>query len=182
MSYQLLFLQGGGGEEDHKTDAILVTSLQENLGNGYILHYPLLTDDESLPDFGRKNQIENEISKLNGDIILVAHSLGASMLLKYLSENRVQKNFLGIFLISTPFWSGNENWVQGLKLQKDFHYNLPKNTPIFLYHCKDDEEVPFDHLGLYARHLPHSTVREIDSGGHQLNNDLSIVAVDIKSL
>ncbi len=182
MNYQLLFIQGGGGEDDHKADARMVTSLQENLGNDYIIHYPLLTDDESLPDFGRKNQIENEISKLNGEIILVAHSLGASLLLKYLSENNVEKIILGIFLISTPFWSGNEEWVQGLKLQKEFKNNLPQNSPIFLYHCKDDEEVPFAHLKLYARSLPHATIREIPSGGHQLNNDLSILAVDIKSL
>ena len=181
MNKHVLFIQGGGGEEDYEADAKLVASLREALGNAYTVHYPLLSD-ESSPDFGRRKQIGKEISLIKGEIILVGHSLGASMLLKYLSENEVKKKIAGIFLISTPFWSGDEDWKQGLKLHEDFPDKLPKNVPIFLYHCRDDEEVPFDHLSLYAQKLPQATVREIASGGHQLNNDLSLVAKDIKSL
>jgi predicted alpha/beta hydrolase family esterase len=131
---------------------------------------------------GEKKQIDKEISSINGDLILAGHSLGASMLLKYLSESRVQKKIAGIFLISTPFWSGEEDWKQDFKLQENFAGKLPEDVPVFLYHCRDDEEVPFAHLGLYAQNLPQATVREIASGGHQLNNDLSLVAKDIKSL
>jgi uncharacterized protein len=181
MNKHVLFIQGGGGEEDYTADAKLVDSLQKALGETYVVHYPLLPE-ESAPDFGRKKQISKEISSIKGEIILVAHSLGASMLLKYLSESQVQKKIAGIFLISTPFWSGDEDWKQGLKLHKDFSDKIPKGVPVFLYHSKDDEEVPFEHLALYAQNLPQATVREIASGGHQLNNDLSLVAKDIKSL
>jgi predicted alpha/beta hydrolase family esterase len=181
MNMHVLFIQGGGGEEDYAADAKLVASLHEGLGKSYLIHYPLLPD-ESEPDFGRKKQIGKEISLIKGEIILVAHSLGASMLLKYLSEIRIRKKIAGIFLISTPFWSGEQDWIQGLKLQKDFASKLPKNVPIFLYHSKDDQEIPFDNLELYAQHMPQATVRKITSGGHQLNNDLSIVAKDILSL
>jgi uncharacterized protein len=181
MNKHVLFIQGGGGEEDYAADAKLVASLQKVLGEAYLVHYPRLPN-KSAPDFGRKKQIEKEISSIKGEIILAGHSLGASMLLKYLSESRVQKKIRGIFLMSTPFWSGDEDWKQGLKLQENFADTLPKDLPIFLYHCRDDEEVPFDHLGLYAQHLPLATIREIASGGHQFNNDLSLVAKDIKSL
>jgi predicted alpha/beta hydrolase family esterase len=177
----VLFIQGGGGKEDYAADAKLVASLQEVLGQAYVVHYPFLPD-ESEPDFGRKKQIGEEISLLRGELILVAHSLGASMLLKYLSEIRIRKKIAGIFLISTPFWSGDEDWKQGLKLQQDFAGNLPKNVPIFLYHSLDDDEVPIDNLRLYAQHMPQATLRKVTSGGHQLNNDLSIVARDIQSL
>ena len=181
MRYHVLFIQGGGGDEDYQADAKLVASLQEVLGSAYTVHYPLLPN-ESSPDFGRRKQIDKEISLVKGEIILVGHSLGASMLLKYLSENEVKKKVAGIFLISTPFWSGQEDWKQGLKLHEDFPDKLPKNVPIFLYHCRDDEEVPFAHLSIYAQKLPQAIVREIGSGGHQLNNNLSLVAMDIKSL
>jgi uncharacterized protein len=181
MNKQVLFIQGGGGEEDYAADAKLVASLQEHLGEAYVVHYPQLPE-ESSPDFGRIKQIDKEILLINGEVILAGHSLGASMLLKYLSESQVKKKIAGIFLLSTPFWSGEEAWKQGLKLQENFAAKLPEGVPIFLYHCRDDEEVPFDHLGLYAQNLPQATVREIASGGHQLNNDLSLVAKDIKSL
>jgi hypothetical protein len=181
MNKHVLFIQGGGGKEDYEADAMLVASLKVALGKDYIVHYPLLPG-ESAPDFGRGKQIGKEISLIKGEIILVGHSLGASMLLKYLSENEVKKIVSGVFLISTPFWSGTEDWMQGLKLHEHFPDTLPKNIPIFLYHSRDDEEVPFKHLSIYVQKLPQATVCEIASGGHQLNNDLSLIAKDIKSL
>jgi hypothetical protein len=72
--------------------------------------------------------------------------------------------------------------VQGLKLQEDFAEGLPKNSRIFFYHCRDDEEIPFDHLASYRHKLPVATFREIESGGHQLGNNLNLVAKDIKDL
>src|SRR5687768_15730719 len=124
MNQHVLFIQGGGGKEDYEADAKLVTSLREALGKPYTVYYPRLADETS-PDFGRRKQIGKEISLIKGEIILVGHSLGASMLLKYFSENEVKKKIAGIFLISTPFWSGDEDWKQGLKLREDFPETLP---------------------------------------------------------
>jgi predicted alpha/beta hydrolase family esterase len=181
MKKQVLFIQGGG-DGGYEADAKLVDSLQKALGKDYEINYPQLETDDAAPDFSWLKQIGQEIDKLRDDIILVAHSLGASLLLKYLSENKVSKKMAGIFLISTPFWSGKEEWVQGLKLREDFAENVPKNSRIFFYHCRDDEEIPFDHIASYRHKLPAATFREIESGGHQLGNDLNLVAKDIKNL
>jgi uncharacterized protein len=181
MNKHVLFVQGGG-DGGFEEDARLASSLQTELGDTYKVHYPEMPSDDSLPDFGWLQQIGDEITAIKGEVILVGHSLGASMLLKYLSEKDVKKKISGIFLIATPFWSGDENWVQGLKLKEDFQDKMPRNVPVFLYHCRDDQEVPFQHLAIYSRKLPNSVVHEIDSGGHQLDNDLSMVANDIKSL
>ncbi len=181
MKTEILFIQGGGNG-GYEADAKLVASLRKALGTVYEVHYPKMPSAETAPDFGWLKQISKEIFSVQGEIILVGHSFGASMLLKYLSENKIKKNISGIFLISTPFWSGDEDWVQGLKLREDFTDQLPTDIPVFLYHCLDDEVAPFDHLKLYKQRLPRATVREIASGGHQLNNDLSLVAGDIKSL
>jgi predicted alpha/beta hydrolase family esterase len=181
MKKNILFIQGGGNE-GYEADAKLAASLRQALGVAYDVHYPQLLSAEDLPDFGWPQQIGKEISRLNGEVVLVGHSLGASMLLKYLSERKIKNKITGIFLISTPYWRGEEDWVQGLKLQEDFAGRLPKDIPIFLYHCRDDAEVPLVHLALYTQKLPQATVREIASGGHQLNNDLTLVAKDIKSL
>lgn len=181
MNKQVLFIQGGG-DNGYEEDTRLVDSLQTLLGATYQVHYPKMNSDETLPDFGWVRQIENNINAISGEIILAGHSLGASLLLKCLTENQIRKNIVGIFLISTPFWRGNENWVQGLKLKEDFEKKLSKNVPVFLYHCRDDEEVPFEHLSRYKQSIRNATFREIESGGHQLNYDLSIISNDIKSL
>jgi predicted alpha/beta hydrolase family esterase len=141
-----------------------------------------MPSDETKPDFGWLQKIGSEIAASNGDLILAGHSLGASMLLKYLSENELRRNVTGVLLIATPFWSGDEDWVQGLKLSKDFARTFPKDIPAFFYHCHDDEEVPFDTLAIYKQKLPHAVIRPIEKGGHQLDSDLSAVAEDIKSL
>jgi uncharacterized protein len=181
MKKQVLFIQGGG-DDGYKADAKMVDSLKAALGNGYEVIYPQMLDDESVSDFGWPRQIGAAINDIEGDVILVGHSLGASLILKYLSETKIQKKISGIFLIATPFWSGEEDWVKGLTLQHDFAGKLPENIPIFLYHSIDDEEVPFEHLSLYAQKLPQAVVHEIKKGGHQFNNDLKFVAEDIKKL
>lgn len=182
MTKHLLFLQGGGSKEDYDADAKLVASLKKTLAAEYQIHYPFLESDESAPDFGRLKQIEKEISRIKGDLVVVAHSLGASMLLKFLSERTPERKIRGVFLIATPFWSGDEDWKQGFILRKDFADKLPEGIPLFFYHSEDDEEVPSDHLEIYARHLPQAKIHRIEKGGHQLNNDLSQVAKDIESI
>ncbi|HYF66639.1 MAG TPA: alpha/beta fold hydrolase [Ohtaekwangia sp.] len=181
MKTHILFLQGGGGKSDHEVDAKLVDALQEAIGELYKVHYPLL-ENESSPDFGRLKQIEKEISEIDTSLILVGHSLGASMVLKFLSEHKNQLRIKGIFLLATPFWSGNEDWVQGLKLKSNFENELPKDVPIFFYHCHDDEEIPFSNLDHYLKKIPWATFREISNGGHQFRGASALIAKDIKSI
>jgi uncharacterized protein len=181
MTKQIIFFHGGGSEEDFEADAKLVESLKSNLGIGYSIRYPLLPNDGT-PDLGRRKQIADEILSAKDNVILVAHSLGASMLLACLSESKISKQIRGIFLLATPFWSGNEDWVKTFKLRPEFAEQLDKKTPLFFYHCCDDEEVPFDQLNVYKQQLPWATFREISVGGHQFNNDVTVVAIDIKSL
>lgn len=178
---QVLFIHGGG-EGGYEADAILAASLQSALGEAYRVRYPQMPDEDE-PDFGWGRQIGKEIAAIKGEVILVGHSLGASLLLKYLSENEVKNQISGIFLISTPFWGGDENsQYEGLTLQENFAETLPQDVPIFLYHSRDDEEVDIAHLTMYAKKLPQATIREVASGGHQLGNDLTQVALDIKNL
>lgn len=115
-------------------------------------------------------------------MILVGHSLGGSILLKYLTEETVEQPVGGMFLIAPPYW-GTAGWdVDEYALQNDFAAKLPDGLSVILYHGRDDETVPVTHLTLYAEKLPQATVHEFDGRGHQFNNDLSDVARDIKTL
>jgi uncharacterized protein len=102
--------------------------------------------------------------------------------LKFLSEEEVERPVAGMFLVAPPYW-GAENWEVGeYALQKDFASKLPEGLPVFLYHSRDDEVVPFAHLAMYAEKLPHATAREFDDRGHRFDDDLSEVARDIQRL
>jgi len=181
MTKHLIFFHGGGSEEDYEADAKLVDSLKLKLGPGYSVHYPLLPNNGT-PELGRRKQISHEISAADDNVFLVGHSLGASMLLACLSEIKIRKKIAAVFLLSTPFWNGDEDWVEAFKLKPDFAEKIDKKIHLFFYHCHDDEEVPFDQLAIYKQQLPWASFREIPVGGHQLNDDLTIVANDIKSI
>lgn len=177
----ILFIQGGGND-GYEADKKLVASLKNCLGSNYKIIYPEIQSHENKPDYGWTKQIAEKISESAKDLIIVGHSFGASMILKSLSEIPIQKKIKGIFLIAAPFWKGNEDWEQGLMLKDNFADNLPYNVPLFFYHCKDDKEIPFSHFQDYQEKLNRATYRVVEHGGHQLNNDLTMVAKDIESL
>jgi uncharacterized protein len=184
MNRQILFIQGGGAGA-HDADEKLVRSLRSALGNDYAMRFPRMPHEDD-PDYERWRPIlGKELSVLRADSILVGHSLGASFLLKYLTDEKIETRLAGIFLIATPYW-GDRGWryagFERVALRENFVANLPPGAPLFFYHGSSDKTVPFAHLGLYAEKLPHATMRRLERRDHQLNNDLSEVASDIKSL
>lgn len=184
MSTQALFIQGVG-QGAHAADEKLVTNLRLLLGPEYAIHYPVMPHEDDADDELWKAQIASTLTAMNDPVLLLGHSAGVSILLKYLSESAVGRTIVGIFLIATPFWGGDGWRYEGftrLALPEGFAAKLPEGAPIFLYHSRDDEIVPFTHLGLYAQSIPQVTIRELDDRRHQLNNDLSEVAEDIRGL
>jgi predicted alpha/beta hydrolase family esterase len=184
MKKQVLFIQGGG-EGAYEEDEKLVAYLRNALEAVYEVRYPQMPNERE-PDYELwKVQIKKELAALEGKVILVGHSLGGSVLLKYLAEEKIEKAIAGIFLMATPYWGGDGWQYEGyerIALPEAFASKLPSGAPIFLYHSRDDEIVPFAHLALYAEKLPQATIREFDGRGHQFNNDLYEVASDIANL
>ena len=185
MTKQLLFIHGAG-DGAYKEDQAMVDNLQEVLGAGYDIHYPPMPQEDS-PEYPLwQEQLTKELAELEGDLVLVGHSLGASVLLKYLAEEKVSQPVRGLFLLAPPYW-GAEDWqVDEYTLKDDFAANLPEDMPIFFYQSREDKIVPFTHLGFYKEALPRATFRELDKedeyGGHQFGNNLAEVAEDIEGL
>ena len=123
----------------------------------------------------------NELTCLPDKVILVGHSLGGSVLLKYLSEAPVENTIVGLFVIAAPYW-GAEDWqVDEYMLRDNVAAYLPQ-IPLLLYHGQRDEIVPFEHLAMYGSLLPQAKIREFEGRGHKFNDDLSEVAADIATL
>lgn len=178
---QLLFIQGGG-HGAYDADRKLASNLQQWLGDDYHVVYPMMPDEERPEYEAWKSRIAEELSAMQGEAFVVGHSLGASFLLKYFSEERPDQPVAGLFLIASPYW-GAEDWeVDEYALGRDFASKLSEIQPVFFYHSSDDEIVPVAHLDLYAEKLPQATIRRFDGRGHQFNNDLFEVAQDIKAL
>jgi predicted alpha/beta hydrolase family esterase len=182
MKKQVLFFQGAG-EGAYEEDSLLAASLQNALGSAYDMHYPKIHNDGDAEYADWKAQIDTELAALDDKIILVGHSVGASVLLKYLSEERTGKSIAGLFLIAAPYWGADDFWKwDEAQLPQDIAGRLVSIPRIFFYHSRDDRVVPFEHFVLYAEKIPQANTRKFDGRGHQFNNDLAEVAADIASL
>ena len=181
MTTQVLFIQGGGTGA-HDEDRALAASLQRRLDGRYAVSFPEMPN-EGAPDYAAwKPRIAEEIARVDGDLILVGHSAGAYMLVRYLGEDGAPKQPLGTFLIAPPYPGGDEDWIfPGFSLPPDLGARLPGDARVFLYHSPDDQVIPYAHMRLYAQAIPQAVVRTT-TGGHQLNGDLSLVATDIRNL
>jgi predicted alpha/beta hydrolase family esterase len=180
MKRPVLFIHGAG-EGAYEEDGLLVASLQSLLGSRYQVRYPRMQNEESPEYADWKPQIAAELADGEGGVVLVGHSVGASVLIKYLSEEQVERPITGLFLLAAPFWGADEFWKwEEVQLPENVDVRLAYIPHIYLYHSRDDDIVPFAHVGLYAATLPRGTARELDGRGHQFGNNLAEVAEDIR--
>lgn len=179
MNTCVLFIQGGG-DGAHTEDKLLADSLKRALGPDYDVRYPRMPDESnpSVEVWGQK--ISSELSKISGKVILVAHSVGGSILLQYLSDAKFEHSIGGLFVLAAPTWDDSQWNFDDLKLPRNIAEKLALIPRIFFYHCHDDEIVPFVHLALHAKQLPQAITRAISHGGHQFGNDLARIAMDIR--
>jgi predicted alpha/beta hydrolase family esterase len=182
MTKQVLFIQGGGDGVHDEWDNKLVDSLRDALGPRYEIRYPIMPNEADPKYAAWKAAVENEFAALEDGAILVGHSLGGTILINVLAERAPNCALGAIVLIAAPF-IGKGGWKsEDIEPRPDLAARLPRGVPIFLYHGRKDETAPLGHVDLYAEAVPGSHVRRLEGRDHQLNNDLSEVANDIRKL
>lgn len=183
MTKKILFIQGAG-EGAYDEDKVLADYIQSALASEYAFTYPLFPGLENIEYSAWKVQIASELEALGSSDIIVAHSLGGSALLKYLSEESVDISIAGLFLIAAPYKCTDGEWgTDDFALDVNFASSLPRVPKITLYHSQDDEWVPFSHLALWKEKLPYSIVRELDDRGHSFaKREFSELIEDIETL
>jgi len=182
MTKQILFIQGGGAGVHDEWDNKLVASLTRELGPGYDILYPRMPKEEDPSYAAWKSVLEQEISTLEDAAVVVGHSVGGTILINSLAEHAPERKLAGVFLICAPF-VGPGGWPsEDFEPKRDLGARLPRATPIYLYHGSEDGTAPFAHVDLYKQAIPQARVRKLEGRDHQLNDDLSEVATDIRSL
>lgn len=178
MNGSVLFIQGGGAGT-YTADRALADSLERALGAGWEVQYPQMPDEENCPYPEWQAEIDARIASMKRPVTLVGHSVGGSVLLKYLCDRRPSPHIAGLFAVAAPYWgAGGWGWDE-MALPADAATRLAGDWPLVLHHSRDDEVVPFSHLALYAAKLPRATVRTYEGRDHQFNDDLADVAADI---
>lgn len=181
MKKQILFVQGGG-KGAWQIDAELVASLRKELGPDYEIRYPRMPYEDDPDATAWKRQLADEIAALGDGAILVAHSIGGTILVDFLAKAKRAKKIAGLFLVAAPF-VGEGGWESDAPTSRpDFARGPLSDVPTYLYHGREDQIAPFGHVELYAKALPQAVVRRVDGRDHQLDGDLAVVARDIRGL
>lgn len=182
MKKVVLFIQGGGIGTHDEWDNKLVESLSQKLGPHYHVLYPRMPNEGDPRYISWKAALTQELASLNDGAILVGHSIGGTILINVIAESPTTRKLDGLFLIAAPF-IGPDGWPSDeINAMADLGARLPPNAPIYLYHGSNDDTAPFAHIDLYERAIPGAIVNRLPGRNHQLNNNLSEVAVDIRAL
>jgi uncharacterized protein len=179
MARSVLVIHGAGEPRRRRGKVYWEPLLGDALGRGYRVLAPRMPRPEQPQYWTWARRIDELIGSTRRPM-LVGHSFGASVLLKYLAETVRRPALAGLFLVATPFW-GPE--FPEFALPPDFGARLRDLSPIYLYHSRDDAEIPVEHLERYRRALPHATVRVLDGRGHEFNQaQFPELAADIRGL
>lgn len=127
--------------------------------------------------------LDSELVDFPDDGILIGHSMGGAMILKFIAERRPSLAASGLVMIACPFW-GEPDWeVEEFYLPDAFANRLSGLKRILLYHSRDDAIVPFAHMAVYHKHIPRAEVHEVARAGHAFaGGDRHVVVRGIKSL
>ncbi|SDO80399.1 hypothetical protein SAMN05428967_0153 [Phyllobacterium sp. YR620] len=182
MATDVLFVQGAGeGTHDHWDDK-LAESLRQELGAAYQVHYPRMPDEDDPKYAAWKAALLSAFDSLDDGVILVGHSVGATILLHVLAESALPRALGGLFLIAPPF-IGEGGWADDdIAACDDLADRLPRGIPIYLYRGTADDVVPAAHTDHYMKALPHAVMCTLEGRNHQLNNDMRDVARDIRAV
>jgi len=175
---QVLFIQGGGHGAHDEWDDKLVDSLQREIGEEFDVRYPRMPweDEPNLRTWGPA--IRQELGMVADGVVLVAHSVGATILMQELLREPPERKVGGIVLLSAPF-PGVGGWP-GDQLPLNLGDLLPRDAPVHLFHGAADHTVPPSHAGMYSRAIPQAHVHLLPGRDHQLGNDMAEVAAVIR--
>jgi uncharacterized protein len=179
MKRTILVIHGAGEPRRRNGRVYWEPMLEYSLGSDYSIKAPRMPKPEEPHHHTWARRIDELITDTTNPV-LVGHSFGASVLLKYLAEADPLPAFTGLFLVATPFWGPD---VPEFALPSDFAHRLRDVRSIHLYHSRDDKEVPLEHLERYRRALPQAIVRILDGRGHEFDQpEFPELAADIRAV
>lgn len=145
------------------------SNLDEDLGDEFeVFKVPMpLTSHARYDEW--KIWFDKHIQFMHDEVILIGWSLGASFLLKYLSENNFPKQVLSLHLVAgaTTEFVANEGG----------HIDIENSH---IYHSQDDDIVAFENAEGFQRVLPKATLHTFTDRGHFLQESFPELLAEIK--
>jgi len=147
MARTVLVIHGAGEPRRRRGRVYWEPLIGNTLGPGYRVRAPRMPRP-GRPHYRTWAQRIDELIVSARRPILVGHSFGASVLLKYLSETVRRPAFAGLFLIATPLWGAD---FPEFALAPDFGERLRDVAPLYLTTAGTTPRSPLRLLSATAR-------------------------------
>lgn len=152
---QILFIHSAGPQGDGEGSDVMLKALRRDLGSDFSIEAPIMPEPDNPEAKPWLEAIGRHIDEMRGPYVIFGHSLGGSLILKYLAEHPIQKDLLGVLSVSAPFWGAKDWSVAEFALSDDAVRHLAEVPRIVLLHGRDDTDVPAaEHLNHYRTALP----------------------------
>lgn len=179
MKKQIFFAHSAGPQGPGQGSHDLLSMLRTELSQSYEIIAPII-DRPHAPDYQQWQKVLNAaFATTKVPLILIGHSLGGSVLLKYLSEQKPDVRIQAMFLIAMPHWGAPDWEVAEFVLEKNFSDALRNIPAIYLYYSEDDEVIPMQHLTFYRNALKNAVVRKLKGYDHEFKTGLPELVQDL---
>jgi predicted alpha/beta hydrolase family esterase len=184
MAGSVLVVHSSGPQGPGEGSEPFVRRLRAELEPDYEIVFPVMPDTATDPHYEPwRDRLASELGVLEGKTVVVGHSLGGSVALKYCAERGFDERVAGLIVAEAPYWGTDEDWEREWALPEGWPEQGPSLPPTTLFHSRDDEEIPLSHLDRYAKRLPAAEVHRLDGNGHLLDRgDLSEIIAAVRSL
>lgn len=137
--------------------------LENSLGKQFNIIRPRMPLSENAKYEEWKIVFEKYLPQLGENLILIGASLGGIFLAKHLSENKISKKILSIYLVCPPFDGTHsvpgEDLVGGFRLKSDLSMLDNSSENLYLLFSADDEVVPQYHAEKYKKKLKKAVIK-----------------------
>lgn len=129
--------------------------LEKKLGGKFEIIRPRMPLQDNAKYRDWKIVFERYLPLLRSNALLIGSSLGGVFLAKYLSEHKLSKKALSVFLVCAPFDDTlpKEDLVGGFKLKADLSLLEKNSKNLHLLFSRDDDIVLASHAEKYRKKL-----------------------------
>jgi predicted alpha/beta hydrolase family esterase len=181
MKKNILFMHAAGPKAEGS--GAFIDVLEKELGAHYRVTAPDMPDADA-PNYNKwARAFGSAMQSLAGDISLVGHSLGGTIILKYFALNGgAPARIKSLHLVAVPYW-GLADWaVDDFLLPKNYGDAIAGVPKIFLYQGTDDDVLSPEHIEAYKKDFPRAKVRVVKGFDHILGQGLPVLTKDILDL
>ena len=175
-------MHSAGPQNEEQGSNKLFNYLSESLGSEYRMHNPQMPEPENPRYTAWKMELQANLPVGGNKAALIGHSLGGSVIMKYLSEGLCQVPIAGLFLVGVPYWGARGWTIDEFMFKRDSLSKLTGVDKIFIYHSRNDQWVPYSHSQIYMKMLPGAVLKTIDGDEHEFAAGLPVLVKDIQHL